>query len=142
MNANAGRADLDGLLRAKHIPAEEPVFLLRARDPAAFEGVLGWAVAAARLGVPVAVIEQGLRQGEALAAFQPKRLPDTDHLTIPEIKQLEYQHSRRAWRAGLFAPADAVELMLAERRGFDFAMSAIRAEKRLALAEPSGVREP
>ena len=50
-------SDLDILIRAAHVPAAEPRFLLRGRDPAAAGAVRAWASSAAQLGVPVAVIE-------------------------------------------------------------------------------------
>ena len=125
MTANAGRPDLDHLLKASHVPAGEPVFLLRGRDPAAFDGVIGWASKAHALGVPIAVIEQGLMQADALAAWTPKLLPGADHLTADEVKQLIFQHGRRAWKARDLDGED-LAIMLAERRGYDLALSRVR----------------
>jgi hypothetical protein len=122
---NAGRSDLDHLLRAPQLAPGEPMFMVRGRDPAAFAGVLGWARKSREMGVPLAVIEQGLRQGDAIAAWTPKRLPDADHLTGAEILQLEYQHSRRSWNL-----RDETEgplaVLAAERRGWDAAWAKIR----------------
>jgi hypothetical protein len=127
MTANAGRADLDQLIRISHVPADEPTFYLRARDPAAFDGIVAYAAKARKLGVPIAVVEQSLMRSDAFAAFGPKVLPDAEHLTDAERKQLEYQHSRRAWRARTdWPPAETLTVALAERRGWDAAMAAVR----------------
>jgi len=125
LKTNGGRADLDVLIRAAHVPAAEPRFLLRGRDPAAAGAVRAWASSAAQLGVPVAVIEQALIEADAMDAWLDTRLPDAAHLNDAERLQLEYQHSRRAWRARMvdYAPA---EILLAERRGWDAAMAHVR----------------
>lgn len=125
MSANAGRQDLDHLLRAKHIPDDEPIFHTRGRDPAAAASVRAWAARAFELGVPIAVIEQALQQADALEAWPVKRLPDGDHLSEDERKQLEYQFRRRAWRARAAAP-DETAIMLAEQRGYDAAIAKLR----------------
>jgi hypothetical protein len=126
MTTAAGRPDLDHLLKASHIPAGEPIFYLRARDPAAFDGCLAWAAKARALGVPIAVIEQGLRQADAIAAWPTKKLPGADHLEAPERLQLEYQFSRRAWHAR--DDSADLKIMLAERRGYDQARAELRRE--------------
>jgi hypothetical protein len=130
MTVNAGREDLDHLISAKHIPNEEPKFLLRARDPAAAGGVRAWASVAKALGVPIAVIEQALTQADRMDAWPHKQLPDAGHLTAPERLQLEFRHSRRAWRANLETGPDVSRdeaILLAERRGWNEAMAHIRA---------------
>ena len=127
--ANFGRPDLDHLVKAAHVPAGEPKFLLRGRDPAAAGAVRAWASLARELGVTLAVIEQALVQADAMDAWAPKRLPDAEHLTEPERKQLEYQHDRRAWRAHVVAHEDRLAdlaVLLAERRGWRAAMAHVR----------------
>lgn len=130
MSANAGRPDLDVLLRAPHIPAGEPIFYLRGRDPAAAAGVLRWAQTSFELGTPAAVIEQGLQQGDAISAWPDKQLPGANHLKPHELLQLEYQLSRRAWRARDDGGPTEIALMLAEQRGYARAMSELRRESR------------
>jgi hypothetical protein len=126
MTANAGRPDLDLLLRAQHIPAGEPIFYLRARDPAAEAGVRAWAAKAFELGAPAAIIEQGLQQGDAITAWPEKRLPNTRHLDPHEILQLEYQLRRRAWRARDDGGPSETAILLAEQRGYARALSELR----------------
>ena len=124
MSANAGRPDLDATLKIPTLVPGEPVFILRGKDALAAATVRAWAVLAKQNGVPVAVVEQALRQADAMEAWEPKGLPDADHLGAEEQKQLAYQHSRRAWRA-----QDGVagtELILAEQRGYDAAMAKVR----------------
>lgn len=66
-------------------------------------------------------------RADRFAAFGPKALPGAEHLTEPERKQLEYQFSRRAWRARTdWPPAQTMAIALAERRGWDAAMAAVR----------------
>lgn len=127
MTANAGRPDLDRLVRAQHIPTDEPVFLLRGRDPAAAAAVRAWAVAYYALGGWHAVIEEALQQADRLEAWADKQLPAADHLAEHERKQLEYQFSRRAWRATQTLPPTQAALLLAEKRGYDAAFSRARA---------------
>ncbi|HWF01587.1 MAG TPA: hypothetical protein VG248_17425 [Caulobacteraceae bacterium] len=126
MSANAGRPDLDLLLRAQHIPVGEPIFYLRARDPGAETGVRAWAARAFELGAPAAVIEQGLQQADAIASWPEKRLPDVHHLKRHEILQLEYQLRRRAWRAREDGGPTETAILLAEQRGYARALSELR----------------
>jgi len=125
MKSPFGRPDHDATIKAAHIPAGEPRFLLRARDPAAASAVRAWAVEAQRLGVPIAVVEQALIQADAMDRHEPKIVPGADHLTDAERLQLEYQHGRRAWNA---RETDATNLaaLMAERRGWDAAMARMR----------------
>ena len=127
MSANAGRPDLDATLKMPTLAAGEPVFILRGKDALAAQTVRAWAALAQQSGVPVAVVEQALRQADVMEAWEPKGMPDADHIPADEQKQLAYQHSRRAWRAqdGLADPA----VILAERRGYDAAMAEVRQAK-------------
>lgn len=126
MASKSGRADLDQLVRITHLVPGEPSFYVRGRDPAAFDAVLGWARKSRELGTPIAVIESGLRQGDALRRWPDKRLPDVDSITDAERKQLEYAHSRRAWNAREWNTGPEA-VLLAERRGWDAAMAQFRA---------------
>jgi hypothetical protein len=126
MTANAGRPDLDRLVRAQHIPQAEPVFLTRGRDPAAPAAVRAWAVAYYALGGEAAVIEEALQQADRLEAWPEKQLPGADHLQEHERKQLEYQFSRRAYRAAQEPAPSQTAILLAERRGYDVAFSRAR----------------
>ena len=124
---NAGRPDLDRLVRASHIDAREPVFLLRARDPAAAKAVRAWAVIAHTFGVPPAVIEEALAQADAMDAWPEKQVPAADHLSADERLQLEYRLDRRAWRARLADIHTSADIVLAERRGWAAAVARMRA---------------
>ncbi len=126
MSANAGRPDLDRLVVAKHIGGDEPVFLLRARDPAAATAVRAWAAAYVALGGETAVAEEALQQADAMDAWLSKRLPDDAHLQDHERLQLRYQFGRRAWRARDGDAPTGTALILAERRGWDAAMAQVR----------------
>jgi hypothetical protein len=130
MTANAGRPDLDHLIVAKHIPNEEPKFLLRARDPAAATAIRAWASAYLALGGDQAVAEQALQQADAMDAWLRKEMPGTGHLEENEARQLRYQFSRRAWRARDGEAPDESAIALAERRGWDAAMAGQRAQQR------------
>lgn len=121
---NLGRADLDHLVRAAHISPGEPLFYVRARDPAAGAAITGWIMAAHGLGAPPALLEQAFQRLDAFERWPTKRLPDADHLGEAERCQLEYQLGRRAWAARLDLPA--AQILLAERRGWDAAMSSLR----------------
>jgi hypothetical protein len=125
MTADFGRPDLDLLVRARHIPDGEPKFLLRARDPAAAAAVRAWAAAFQSLGGELAVVEQALRQADAMDGWPEKVLPDGHHLQEHERLQLRYALSRRAWRS---RPLDTppVEILLAEQRGWDAAVGKMR----------------
>jgi hypothetical protein len=127
MTANAGRPDLDQTLRLPTIHAGEPVFILRAQDLLSADVVRHWAAAAFAAGVDPAVVEQALQQADRMDQWSPRKLPDADHLTEDERKQLAYVLSRRAWKS---QPArSSAEIILGERRGWDAAMAAVRSRQ-------------
>ena len=126
--ANAGRPDLDRLVQARHIPAGEPIFLLRARDPVARQAILGWIASAHDHGVSPAVIEEAFQQLDAFEAWATKQLPNADHLSEAERKQLEYELGRRAWRQD-FGKVPDPAVIHAYQRGWDAAMALVRAEQ-------------
>ncbi|MDR3510675.1 MAG: hypothetical protein P4L73_03515 [Caulobacteraceae bacterium] len=125
MTANAGRPDLDAMIKFAAVPASEPVFLLRAQDEGGGDGARDWAARAHARGVPVAVIEQALQQADRMDAWPTHKAPDADHLTENERKRLEQQFRRRAWTAGIDAAPD-VGLALAYQRGVSECESLIR----------------
>jgi hypothetical protein len=84
-----------------------------------------WAQLAHEYGVDTAVIEQALLQAGKLEAWQPRKLPDTGHLTEADIKQLQYRYSRRAYKAGQHAETEDA---LAFQRGYDLAMARCRTQ--------------
>jgi hypothetical protein len=127
MSTNAGRPDLDATIRIPTLHAGEPVFLLRGQDRIAAPTVWAWAALARNAGVDVAVVEQALIQADAMGAWTASKLPDADHLSEPERLQLRYRHARRAWNGRVEAATP--ELLLAEQRGWDAAMAAVRAER-------------
>ena len=127
MTVKAGRPDLDATVRIPTLHAGEPVFIVRGQDPNAEGTVRDWAARAKAAGVDTAIIEQALRQADALARYGPKKLPGLDHLTDAEAKQLRYSHGRRAWNAR--TEAATPEILLAEQRGWDAAVAAMRAGK-------------
>jgi len=102
-----GRQDLDAMLRVASIPADESTFLLRAQDPNAAATVRAWVEISKHAGVPKAVLEQALRQADAMERWPVKKLPNADHLTEDEAKQLAYAHSRRLWNHGRITRAAA-----------------------------------
>ena len=108
-----GRDDLDAMLKVSSIPADEPTFLLRAQDAQAAETVRAWAELQLTAGAPVAVVEQALRQADAMDAWPVKKTPGADHLTEAESKQLAYAYDRRRWNLGSRDVS-----ALAEARGF------------------------
>jgi hypothetical protein len=104
----SGRADYDQMVRIKSIPAEEPTFLLRAKDAVAADAIRCWAALAKAAGTPHAAVEQALKQADRFDGWPTKHAPDADHLTEAQAKQLAYEHSRRNWAAtikGLPEPA-------------------------------------
>ena len=111
-----GRADYDQLFRTKHIPPDEPVFIIRARDALSAPAVRAYAALAAAAGADAALVELALQAADRMAAHPHPRLPDVDHLTEAERLQLAYRLERRAWAAGAAVPS--LEAELAERRGF------------------------
>lgn len=110
-----GRPDLDAMLKVSSIPADEPVFVVRAQDAAGAVTVEAWASEAAALGAPAAVIEQALRHADAMRAWPVSKVADDGHLTATERAQLTYELERRAWQAR--DAIDGPEILLAERRG-------------------------
>lgn len=121
---NAGRDDYNALDSFNQLGAGEPYFRTRGRDVLSGPAARGWAALAYDAGVPIAAIEQALQQADRLDAHPEKRLPNADHLSAADAKQLEYQFSRRA-RA---AAADAADprIMLAEQRAYDAVLGKIR----------------
>jgi len=143
---NFGRADYDATIRTHAIPADEPKFILRAQDAVAADTVRLWATLAAQAGAAPPVLELALQQADAMEAWPKRKLPDAGELTAAEIKQLTYEYDRRAHRAGVdLAPDRAMEILLAERRGYAHALSALRvmhrALARLRLAYARRVEE-
>lgn len=95
-----GRADFDQLVKVRTIPEEEPTFILRGKDAVAADAIRCWAALAHAAGAPEATVEQALQQADRFDAYAVKKLPDADHLSEGQAKQLEYQFSRRAWKSG------------------------------------------
>jgi hypothetical protein len=95
-----GRADWDAFVKVGSIPADEPVFLLRAQNSWAAETVRDWAANGLSKGMPAAVAEQALRQADAMDAWPVKKPVTADHLSDAERKQLAYAHARRVWNVG------------------------------------------
>lgn len=58
------------------IPADEPVFLLRAQDEVAWIVVLDWAVIAETRGVSPELVKQARDQAEKMRVWSKKKLPD------------------------------------------------------------------
>jgi hypothetical protein len=66
--------DLDG-----KIPEDEPVFLIRGRDPASVAGARAYAQAVADMGGDPRVVARARDQADAMEAYQrthPTRMPD------------------------------------------------------------------
>lgn len=121
---NAGRDDYNALDSFNQLGAGEPYFRTRGRDILSGPSARAWAALAYDAGVPVAVVEQALQQADRLDGFSDKRLPNADHLSAAEAKQLEYQFSRRATAA----QTDATDprIMLAEQRALDAVIGRLR----------------
>ena len=138
MTANTGRPDFDAAFRISTITPEEPLFILRGRDPLAAQATRAWASLAHNAGVDPAIIEQALKQADRLEAWSPKALPDGDRLSEAEKKQLRYELGRRAWRdwQGLTAEPSLDALLMNYQRGFDAGRAAARQET-LAAAQTS-----
>lgn len=111
----AGRADYDEMIKVRSLHPGEPFFVVRAQDEGAGDTVRAWCAIDFAKGAPLALIEQGLQQADAIDAFGPKKVPDADHLTDAEQKQLVYQLERRAWNRRNDSPTEA--LLLAHVRG-------------------------
>ena len=110
-----GRPDLDAMIRVASIPSNEPTFLLRAQDHMAAMTVRVWAELQLKAGVPAAVVEQALRQADAMDAWAVKKAPGADHLTENQAKRLAYELSRRQHAHGSDGPiALAVQIGLEE----------------------------
>jgi hypothetical protein len=116
----AGREDYNELIRFHQLAPGEPYFLIRAQDAVSGDTVRDWAARAGNAGAPAAIVEQALRQAEAIDAWPHKKVPDDGHLPRGEAASLAYALSRRAWGAHISKAPDLGEL-LAERRGFDAA---------------------
>jgi hypothetical protein len=101
---DAGRPDLNSLVKVSSIPVDEPVFLLRGQDPNAAAAVRAWAAFAAMAGVSPAMLESALVQADRMELWRVKKLPADDFLTEPQRLQLEYQHRRREWAAAEQTP--------------------------------------
>lgn len=117
---SAGREDYDKLAHFGGMKPGEPYFLIVGHDAVSGPAVRAWAALAFAAGVDVAQVEAALQQADRLDAFQPKKLPDADHLALEERKQLAYAFSRRAWNARTDC-ADS-RLMLAEERAIKAAL--------------------
>lgn len=100
-----GRDDLDAMVRVTSIPADEPTFLLRAQDSCAAEAVRAWAEFSLAAGAPIAVVEQALKQADAMEAWPIKKTAGADHLTGDEAMRLKYEFGRRTWSIGHRDPA-------------------------------------
>lgn len=74
-----GRADYNEEIQAPAhiIPADEPVFLLRAQDRAAAPAVRAWAAVAQALGAEPEVVNNALHQAELMEAWPVKKIPDS-----------------------------------------------------------------
>ena len=66
----------DVLKKLDTIPADEPLFLLRGRDPLAPPIVAGWATDAFNAGVAEPKVEGARRIAHAMADYHLQRLPD------------------------------------------------------------------
>lgn len=74
-----GRADYNYHIQvpASVIPAEEPVFLLRAQDRAAAPAVRAWATVAQALGADPQVVANALSHADLMEAWPVKKIPDS-----------------------------------------------------------------
>ncbi|MGI8839721.1 MAG: hypothetical protein ACR2F8_02885 [Caulobacteraceae bacterium] len=107
-----GRDDLNELVRVSSIPADEPIFILRAQDVAAAATVRDWAARHFAERSSVSVIEQALRQADAMDKWPVKQPLNDGHLADHEAKQLVYAHGRREWNSGkIVAETHATALM-------------------------------
>jgi len=114
--ADSGRADYDRLINFTQLDPGEPFFFVRGRDVNAGATVRAWAALASKRGAPAAIIESALQQADRLDDWATKKLPDADHLSAEQQRQLEYQLLRRAWSHRVaHVPNDAI--LLAEARG-------------------------
>lgn len=111
-----GRPDLDAMIRVSSIPADEPTFLLRGQDACAADTVRDWAARELAAGVDKAVVEQGLRQADAMARWPVKKLPTADHLAEAERQRLAYAYDRRIWKARSSDPVGYIAALRAEAR--------------------------
>jgi hypothetical protein len=109
-----GRPDWDAMISAGGIPADEPVFLLRAQNDTAAETVRAWAELELAAGTPIAVVEQALRQADAMDRWPVKKALTADHLTVAKAKQLAYAHSRRVWGRGKLVRESVAAAMMLE----------------------------
>jgi hypothetical protein len=125
MPASAGRADYSAMIKISTIPADEPIFPLRAQDENGADTVRDWVTRSARAGVSTATLEQAMRQADAMDAWPTKKLPDDGHLTGHERKQLAFAYQRRAWNARM--DSLDVRVALAQERGWSEAQGVIRA---------------
>ncbi|OGT55077.1 MAG: hypothetical protein A3E01_10125 [Gammaproteobacteria bacterium RIFCSPHIGHO2_12_FULL_63_22] len=66
----------DVLKKLDAIPEDEPLFLLRGRDPLAPPIVAGWATDAFNAGVGEAKVEGARAVAHAMADYHLQRLPD------------------------------------------------------------------
>jgi hypothetical protein len=109
-----GRDDLNAIFRNTSMPADEPVFILRAQDDAAADTVRDWAARHIAQSSPVAVVEQALRQADAMDKWPVKKLLNADHLNEGEAKQLVYAHGRRVWDSGKIVRESHATALMAE----------------------------
>ena len=125
MTVNTGRDDYDAMIRAPMTHQGEPTWFVRGQDLLGAENVQAWAVSAFLAGVDIAVVEQALQRADAFEAYPHRKLPNADHLTEDQRKQLAFQFSRRAWRAAL--PANSLDDIFAAQRAADQAKAEARA---------------
>jgi hypothetical protein len=76
-----GRSDYDRRIQdiAGKIPQDEPVFLIRARDPAAVESVRDYARRVKAMGGEERVVQRAADQADAMEIYardHPTRMPD------------------------------------------------------------------
>lgn len=107
---DTGRPDLNSSIKTTAIAQDEPVFILRPKDPSAAATVRAWAAFSAIAGVPPATLEQALVQADRMDAWPHRKLPGDDHLELEERLHLEYQHQRRLWDGTEFSPWRLAEI--------------------------------
>ena len=114
--ANTGRSDYDHMFKVRSLKPGEPVFIIVGHDILAAAAVRAYAALAAEAGCPAALVESALRQADEIEQWIGKKLPDADHMTDTERKDLEYKLDRRAWNAR--DDSHDPKILLAERRGY------------------------
>jgi len=66
----------DAIALLTQFPPEEPVFILRGRDPLAAQTVYDWAARAERHNVNSAKVHGALEAGSAMLHWPTKKMPD------------------------------------------------------------------